>query len=59
MRGFCAILVCLLSFALRLPGQTGAGRIQGTAKDATGAVIPNARVTAEDVNTGNCNGRCG
>lgn len=33
-------------------GQTGAGRIQGTVKDASGAVIPAAKITALQVETG-------
>src|SRR5437763_11239925 len=36
-----------------LLAQTGAGRIQGTVKDASGAIIANAKVTAEQVETGN------
>jgi len=42
------LLVC----ALPLAAQTGGGRIQGTVKDASDAVIPNARVVAEHVETG-------
>src|ERR1044071_4851040 len=41
----------LLLAALPLAAQTGAGRIQGTVKDTTDAVIPNARITAEHIET--------
>src|SRR6476469_8453652 len=53
MRRFCNTLACLLFMVMSIPAQTGAGRIQGTVKDASGAVVPNARVTAEDIATGN------
>ena len=42
-----AILLLALAFLLS-PGvysQTGSGRIQGTVKDATGAVVPGAKLT--------------
>jgi len=47
--------ICFLGFmaAGALLAQTGAGRIEGTVKDASGAVIPNAKVVAEHVATGN------
>jgi hypothetical protein len=45
--------VCLAVFtAFTLTAQTGAGSIQGIVKDATGAVIPGAKVLAEHVETG-------
>jgi len=53
MPGLRTTLACLFSFLMPLLAQTGAGRIQGTVKDASGAVIPNARVRAEDIATGN------
>src|SRR5438874_1398936 len=45
-------IVILLAFGVLL-AQSGAGRIQGTVKDASGAVISNAKVLAEQVETGN------
>src|SRR4051794_37581631 len=53
MSKLCTILACLLSLFMPLLAQTGAGRIQGTVKDASGAVVPNAHVRAEDIETGN------
>src|SRR6266576_4101371 len=44
------LLLCIMAGAVL--GQTGAGRIQGTVKDSSGAVIPKANVTAEHVETG-------
>src|SRR5579883_331688 len=46
------LLAFLLLISLPLTAQTGAGRIQGTVKDSTDAVLPNARVLAEHVETG-------
>ena len=51
-------LVCSISlisefFAAGLLAQTGAGQIQGTITDATGAVVPRAAVTLENVKTEN------
>ncbi|MFB3828214.1 MAG: TonB-dependent receptor [Bryobacteraceae bacterium] len=47
---------CFIPAALFAAGallaQTGAGRIQGTVKDPSGAVIPSANVAAEHVETG-------
>jgi hypothetical protein len=42
---------CLALFASLLHGQTGVGQIQGTVTDATGAVVPRAAVTLENVQT--------
>jgi len=55
MRERGRFFICLLGFmaAGALLAQSGAGRIEGTVKDASGAVIPNARVVAEHVETGN------
>ncbi len=49
-RCFAALAALLAAGALL--AQTGAGRIQGIVKDASGAVIPNARIAAEHVETG-------
>ena len=45
--------ICLLSLLLTgfAASQTGAGRIQGTVKDASGAVVPAAKVTATHLPT--------
>jgi hypothetical protein len=44
--------LALLLFAARVNAQTaGTGNIQGVVEDATGAVIPNASVTATDTDT--------
>lgn len=40
-------------FTAVLHAQTGVGQIQGTVRDATGAVIPNAAIVLEHVQTGN------
>ena len=40
-------------FAGLLRAQTGAGQIQGTVTDSSGAVIPNAAVVVENTKTGN------
>src|SRR5690349_1608624 len=43
----------LLGFAvLPAAAQTGLGTVRGTVLDATGAVIPNAKVTLTNTNTG-------
>ncbi len=56
MRGNGRVIVCLHLYLFTVLGvllaQTGVGRIQGTAKDASGAVVPNAKVVAEHVETG-------
>jgi hypothetical protein len=46
------LLTYLLLAGLSATAQTGAGRIQGTVKDTTDAVIPNARIVALHVETG-------
>jgi len=50
-------LLCVLALGLLtpvgLPAQSaGTGAIEGTVQDATGAVVPNATITATNVNTG-------
>ena len=47
--------VCLLSFWLlsHLFAQTGSGSIQGTVTDPSGASVPNAKVVALQIETGN------
>src|SRR5689334_14797679 len=42
-------VVCLAMFAALSSAQTGVGQIQGTVSDATGAVVPNASVTLENL----------
>src|SRR5436309_485618 len=44
-------MVLLTSLALR--AQVGAGSIQGTVTDSSGAVIPNATIVAEHLETAN------
>src|SRR5258707_15501861 len=44
-----SLALCLAASAL---GQETTGEIQGTAKDQTGAVVPNATVTIKGVNVG-------
>ncbi len=51
-RAVAVLVFCLMPFDALL-GQTGAGRIQGTVKDISGAVVPNAKVVALHVDTGN------
>src|SRR6266568_1073244 len=46
-----AVLVLMICGALSLQGQTIFGRISGTVKDKTGAVVPNASVTVTNVAT--------
>lgn len=50
-KGLCYLLFCIALSPLA--AQTGAGRIQGTVKDASGAIIPNAKIVAVQVETGN------
>jgi hypothetical protein len=54
LRGLCLIPLLFLSVMLQpAAAQTGGeGGIQGTITDSTGAVIPNATVTAKNVDTG-------
>ena len=62
MRGFCgegrkvvpiALILCLLLMAgVAAVAQSTAGRMTGTVTDATGAVIPGAKVTAVNQGTG-------
>jgi hypothetical protein len=42
---------CLALFASLLSAQTGVGQIQGTVSDPTSAVVPQASVTLENVQT--------
>jgi len=46
----CLFLVLLVT--LPVAGQTNAGRLTGTVSDASGAVIPNAKVVASNLSTG-------
>lgn len=47
----CSVIVCSI-FAFGMHAQTGAGRIRGSIKDPTNAVIPGAQVTAVQIETG-------
>src|SRR5690348_18480413 len=53
---FASFLTLVFAFAILLPGQSFGqavfGSIFGTVTDATGAVIPNAKVTVTDVRKG-------
>jgi hypothetical protein len=55
LKGLLHALVCLLALYTAVPllaQSAGTGAIEGTVQDATGAVVPNATVTATNVNTG-------
>jgi hypothetical protein len=45
-------LLFLAAFATLLPAQTDQARLSGTVKDASGAVIPAAKVTVHNEKTG-------
>ena len=45
-------LLAVLLAATSLAAQTGVGQIQGTVRDATGAVVPNASITLVQTQTG-------
>jgi hypothetical protein len=47
------VAVCLSLLAAALCAQTGVGQIQGTISDASGAVVPNASVLLENIQTDN------
>ncbi len=47
----CCVLLPIVFSALPLFGQTGMGNIQGTVKDASGAVVPGAKVAVTHVET--------
>jgi hypothetical protein len=49
----CGLFLCLCLFAALAAAQTGAGEVQGTVTDPTGAVIPGATVTLTNVLTDN------
>ncbi len=48
-----SIIVILLLATMVVYAQTGVGQIQGVVTDAAGALVPNAAVTLESVQTGN------
>ncbi len=48
---FASALVLLTSVPVSVPAQTGNGSIQGTVRDSSQAVVPNARVVLEQVGT--------
>lgn len=52
LRSLLIHVVLVLLAALAACAQTGADRIQGTVKDATDAVIPDAGIVAEQMETG-------
>lgn len=47
----CTVIALLACASLSINAQTVVGRISGTVKDATGAVVPNASVSATNVAT--------
>src|ERR1035438_6843146 len=51
-RRFALQLSCFLLFFAVTAGGAVAGSISGTARDASGSVIPNAGVTVREVDTG-------
>lgn len=55
MKSFLAAItvLCVLTTPAVVLSQTGSGRIQGTITDSTGAVMPNAAVSLEHVQTAN------
>src|ERR1051325_827610 len=52
-KGVWSSIILALIAGLNAYGQTGAAQIQGTVTDASGAVIPNAVVTATNTQTAN------
>lgn len=48
----CALISILLSAAVGAKAQTATGQITGAIKDATGAVVPGAKVTVTSAQTG-------
>lgn len=47
------IIAILLLATIAVYAQTGVGQIQGVVTDAAGALVPNAAVTLENLQTGN------
>ena len=45
------LCICPALHSRRLCAQTGVGQIQGTVTDSSGAVVPNAAVTLENIAT--------
>lgn len=52
-RRAASLLMLLAALAFALAAQTGAGRVQGTVKDSSDAVVPGAAVAMENLATGN------
>jgi hypothetical protein len=52
LAGMVSAIVLLLACAIPLEAQTDRATLQGTVSDASGGIIPGARVTAKDVATG-------
>ena len=50
--GYLAVLAFVLSIGLMAFGQTNTGEIAGVVHDPSGAVVPNATVTAKNLGTG-------
>ena len=48
----CAVVSILLGASIGAKAQTATGQITGTIKDATGAVVPGAKVTVTNEQTG-------
>jgi len=51
LKGTVLVLVAVLVLATFAPAQTSRGTVQGIVTDATGAVVPNAKVTLTQVET--------
>ncbi len=47
-----ALIVLVIAFSLWTEAQSASARITGTVKDSQGAVVPGAKVTVVNVNTG-------
>jgi len=51
-RGYIPALVIIFALAVTVFAQVDQGRIAGTVKDQTGAIIPGARITVKNERTG-------
>jgi hypothetical protein len=50
-RSSCIAVVAFLLFSLKLAAQVSGGTIQGTVADSSGAVLPDAKVTIQNIGT--------